>query len=408
MSQRNLFNFATLIAFGFYLLTVAAPVSINAQTGDDLAALKKQVRVLTEQTKLTEALPLLEKLAAAEPNNAETHFYLGFALVAQANATVEDRDRKALRARARSEFIRSKSLGNDDPLIEAMVGSMAADGSEGPDFSKNIGANLLMVKAESFFSQGKMEEALKNYQKALILDPTLYEAALFSGDVFTQRGDFAQAEVWYQKAIAINPNRETAYRYSATPLMKQSKYDEARDRYVEAFITEPYNRFTAVGLTNWGQTTRTALGHPQIEIPSSVTFDDKGDAKINLDASVLLGGKDDGSFAWISYGATRTLWQKEKFAKTFPNETSYRHSLAEEVDALRSVITMATSDKKSKTLSPALAKLKKLNDEGLLEAFVLMARPDQGIAKDHPAYLKANRDKLRRYVLTYVLKGGGN
>lgn len=407
MSQRKLVEVATLLAFWFCLFTCYSPAIIHAQTGDDLAELKEKVRVLTEQAKYTEALPLLEKLAAAEPDNAETHLYLGFALVAQANVTVDDRDRKALRARARSEFVRSKELGNGEPLVEALIGSMSADGSGEPDFSKNIGANLLMVKAESFFSQGQMEEALRNYQKALILDPTLYEAALFSGDVYVQKEDFAQAEVWYQKAISINPNRETAYRYSATPLMKQRKYDEARDRYVEAFITEPYNRFAVVGLTSWGQTTKTSLAHPRIDIPTTITFDEKGNAKIDLDGSVLL-GKDDGSFAWISYGATRTLWHKEKFAKTFPNESSYRHSLAEEADALRSVIALATTDKRTKNLTPALAKLKKLSDEGLLEAFILMAQPDQGIAKDHPAYLKDNRDKLRRYVVAYVINGGGN
>jgi hypothetical protein len=27
-------------------------------------------------------------------------------------------------------------------------------------------------------------------------------------------------------------------------------------------------------------------------------------------------------------------------------------------------------------------------------------------AQDHAAYLRANRDKLRRYVLTYVIDGG--
>ena len=408
MSQRNALKVAILLACWACLFSCYAPATSHAQSGDNLAELKKKVRDLTEQTKYTEALPLLEKLAALEPGNAETHFYLGFALVGQANATVDVQDRKALRARARREFIRSKELGNGEPLVEALIGSMAADGTEGPDFSKNIGANLLMVKAESSFSQGQMDEALKNYQKALILDPTLYEAAVFSGDVYMQKADFAQAEIWYQKAISINSNRETAYRYSATPLMKQRKFDEARDRYIEAFITEPYNRFTVVGLTNWGQTTKANLAHPAIEIPSTVKFDDKGNAQVNLDGSVLLGAKDDGSFAWISYGVTRTHWHKEKFARTFPNESSYRHSLAEEADALRSVITMATTGKKTKTLSPALAKLKKLNDEGLLEAFILLAQPDQGIAKDHPAYLKSNRDKLRRYVVTYVINGGGN
>ena len=31
-------------------------------------------------------------------------------------------------------------------------------------------------------------------------------------------------------------------------------------------------------------------------------------------------------------------------------------------------------------------------------------RPDQGIAQDHPAYLQQSRDKLRRYMLEYVVK----
>jgi hypothetical protein len=54
-----------------------------------------------------------------------------------------------------------------------------------------------------------------------------------------------------------------------------------------------------------------------------------------------------------------------------------------------------------------LTKLKKLNDEGLLEAYILLARPDAGIVRDHPDYLKQHRDKLRRYVVEYVITGGG-
>ena len=190
-------------------------------------------------------------------------------------------------------------------------------------------------------------------------------------------------------------------------LRARAEFDEARNRYIEDFITEPYDSFTVAGFTRWAQATRTPLVHPKIDIPIRVRFDAKGDLKINLDSDALLSGKEDGSFAWISYGATRSSWHKEKFKQTFPNEGSYRHSLAEEADALRSVITLATTDK-PKNLSPSLAKLKKLNDAGLLEAYILLARSDAGIARDHPAYLRANRDKLRRYVLDYVLKGGGN
>jgi tetratricopeptide (TPR) repeat protein len=397
-------GFAVLL---FCLSAVWQPMAIVAQSGESIQDLKQRAAELTKQQKYTEALPILQKLAIAEPNDPETHFYLGFALIAQANVTKDDAARKALRVRARNAFIKAKELGVQEPVIDALIQNTPADGSDGKAFSQHAEANKLMAEAEALFSQGKLDDALGNYQKALHLDPKIYEAALFSGDVHNHRGDFQQAEAWYQKAIAIDPTRETAYRYSATPLMKQRKYDQARDRYIEAYISEPYNKYSVAGLTQWAQATNTRLAHPAIDIPTDVTFDEKGDAKINLDMSALLGGKDDGSFAWISYGATRSTWRKEKFAKTFPQEKTYRHSLAEEADALRSVVALATGDKKVKKLSPSMEKLKKLNDEGLLEAYILLARPDEGIAEDHPAYLKRDRDKLRRYVADYVLTGGG-
>ena len=39
---------------------------------------------------------------------------------------------------------------------------------------------------------------------------------------------------------------------------------------------------------------------------------------------------------------------------------------------------------------------------GLLEAYVLLAKPDAGIARDYVEYRKNNRDKLRRYMNEYV------
>jgi Tfp pilus assembly protein PilF len=408
MIQSNLKPRVCLLILLFCLSAVLPRALGQAQSGMSLEESKQKAEELFKQQKYTEALPILEKLALAEPDNAQTQFYLGFALIGQANTIKDEGARKALRVRARKAFIRSKELGNDEPLVVALIGGIPPDGSEGKSFSENAEADKLMTEAESLFSQGKLDDALKNYQKALQLDPKLYEAALFSGDVYTQQGNFQQAEVWYQKAIAIDPNRETAYRYSATPLMTQGKHDQARDRYVEAYISEPYNRFSVTGLARWAEATRARLAHPKIDIPTDVTFNEKGDANVNLDAGALLGGKDDASFAWISYGATRTLWHKEKFAKTYPQEKTYRHSLAEEADALRSVLAIATGDKKVKKLSPSLEKLKKLNDAGLLEAYILLAMPDQGIAQDYAAYRNQGRDKLRRYVVEYILTGGGN
>ncbi len=395
----------TLFALILALLVSLTVLPARAQV-EDAKNLKERAAVLVKQSKLIEALPLLEQIAIIEPENADNQFHLGAALLAQTRVATDKEEIKQFFIRARKALIKAKQLGHQEPKLDAIIQSIPENGSV-PSYSKNAETEQLMREAESFFAQGKMDEALKKYQKALQLDPTLYYAALYSGDVFVQKSDFSNAEVWYQKAIQIDPNIETAYRYSATPLMRQKKYDQARDRYVEAYITEPFNKYTAAGLGQWAQVTGATLGHPNIEIPTNFSSDGNGKTNITLDANSLLSGKkDDGSSAWLMYGITRANWQTE-FVKKFPNEKVYRHSLAEELDALRAVITLATADKKAKNLTASLAKLKELNDKGLLESYILLARADKGVYQDYAEYRKLNRDKLRRYVVEYILTGGG-
>jgi tetratricopeptide (TPR) repeat protein len=411
MSQKTTKAFlflmlAFLLAFGG-----ALPARAQQQTPAEISAMKERAGTLINQNNFIDAVPLLEKLAKAEPENADTQFFLGFTLMAQAKSTKDKEAARQLMVRARQSLVRAKQLGARQNVLDAFIESIPEDGRVGGQFSKNNEADEAMQAGEAAFTRGKIDEALALYQKALRLDPQLYSAALFSGDMYFRKDDFPNAEIWYQKAIAIDPNRETAYRYSASPLMKQKKYDAARKRYIEAYISEPFNRLAAVGLGQWAEATGARLGHPKVEIPTDVKTNSNGDVKINIDANTLLNNKvDDGSSSWLVYGITRSGWQKEKFAKTFPNEKTYRHSLAEEADAIRSVLTLAQDagdkDKKPKTLSPSLLTLKKLNDEGLLEAYILLARADQGIAQDYAEYLKTNRDNLRRYVSDYVISGG--
>ena len=391
---RPIFN-AAIVAF-LVLGLHAGHAAVSAQTDQRTKAIE-----LIKAQKFTEALPLLEQLAKTTPDDGEIQFYLGFALFGQALNTADKTAAQQMRARARQAFVRAKELGNNTQLVQAMIEGTNPDGSEieAAKYSQNPEAEKLMSQGEAAFARGEMDAALDAYQKALALDPKLYYAALYSGDVNTHRGKFADAETWYQKAIAIDPYVETAYRYSATPLMKQGKVNEARDRYIEAFIVNPYSRLAVGGLIQWAEATRTSIGHPRIDVPETTTGAD-GKEKTTINVNPLA---DDGSMAWIAYTATRLDWKKEKFAKTFPTEKAYRHTLAEEVDALRSVVSMAKT-LKAKKLNEQLVTLDQLDKDGLLESYVLMARGDRGIAADHPAYLRANRDKLRRYVVKYVVR----
>lgn len=370
--------------------------SLQAQDPDQAQMRSEAFKLMGEQ-RYVEALPLLEKLAQATPNDADVQRNLGFALLGKAKNTSDPTAAKQFRAQARTAFVKARDAGDKSPLVGGMIDSIAPDGGEESNFGSHAEAEKIMQKAEAAFTTGKMDEALSLYQQALKLDPKLYYAALFSGDVYTHKQKYDDAEIWYQKAIQIDPYIETAYRYSATPFMRQGKYEQARDRYIEAWITQPYSKFAVQGLVQWGQITSTPLRHPKVDVPKTT----KGaDGKNNTSINVTL--DDDGSMAWIAYSATRETWQKEKFAKTFPKETSYRHTMLEEADALRSVVEMAKS-LKPKKLNAQIAVLEKLDKDGLLEAFVLMALPDQGIAQDHPAYLRSSREKLRQYVIKYVI-----
>jgi tetratricopeptide (TPR) repeat protein len=362
--------------------------------------LKARAQTLVDQQKFTEALPLYEKLAIMLPKDASVYRNLGFMLLGQAANTENADARRQLRIRARKAFVNASDLGDKSLLIKGLLDGLPEDGRDAEGFSDNSEANKAMQRAEGFFSSGKMDEAFKAYQEALSLDPRCYFAALFSGDVMMQTNKYDEAEKWYQRAISIDPYQETAYRYSATPLMKQGKYDLARERYVEAYITEPYSRLALSGLVQWGQTTQTPLGHPRIDFQkTTLGADGKPNTTINMTTA------DDGSMAWIAYSGTRSQWEKEKFKKTYPSEKEYRHTLAEEVDALRSVVSTAKSTKPKK-LNDQIAMIETLDKDGVLEAYILLAIPDAGIAKDHRDYLRYNRDKMRLYVTKYVIGAG--
>ncbi|HET7287888.1 MAG TPA: hypothetical protein VFI71_10475, partial [Pyrinomonadaceae bacterium] len=219
-----------------------------------------------------------------------------------------------------------------------------------------------------------------------------------------------KAAEWFGRATVLDPDRETAYRYWGDSLIKQGKVTEAGDKFVEAYIAEPYNRLARAGLINWGERVHVALAHPRVELPANVTKKSEKETTITLDINALK--KDDksgSSAAWLVYSLSRANWASSEFPKQYPEEKTYRHSLKEEVAAIRAALKALDEKKPANTanVDPSLLILKKLDKEGLLESYILLAMPDDGIAHDFAAYRKTNVADLRRYVKQYVLTGGG-
>src|ERR1051325_1143400 len=371
--------------------------SVMAQKPDQYASERERAFQLYEEGKHLEALPILEKLAEANPSDGPVLQELAFSLISY-SATLPDKEaRKKVRARARGIFVRAVNLNYNVAVLQPMIAVIPPDGGE-IDFSSNKEAEAAMREGESAFAQGKHDQALAAYQRAMLIEPKLYEAPLFIADVYFLRKQWDKAGEWYAKAIAVDPNRETAYRYWSDALLKEGKMAASRLKAIEAIIAEPYNQRAWVGLVQWAQVNTVNLSHPRIAPPNQ-----EADATFVIDPKTL--SSDDGSMNWTIYKRERAAWDERRFAREFPKEQAYRHSLLEEAQALRAVAEAASKDLKTgkiKTLEPALASLVKLNEDGLLEAYILLARPDEGIAQDYDAYRRTNRDKLKRYLAEYV------
>jgi tetratricopeptide (TPR) repeat protein len=384
---------------GLLLLCISVSSRVAAQTASDDAYKAERLQAITlfNQQKQLEALPLFEDLAKKNSDDAYVLFGLGACLVNH-SATLPDEDAaRKERVRAREYLLRAKQLGNTSGLLFNLLDLLPPDGSI--RHQDNAEVDKAIQAGEAAFAKRDFDEALKNYLRAFELDPRNYAAALFIADSYFAKKDFAKAGEGYERAIQVNPDTETAYRYEADMLIKSGEMEKARLRSIQAVVAEPYNPITWRGLAQWANSCHVQLVQVHIEAHASATTDGRN-TTITLNPNMNSGA----GAVWLAYGATRDLWQNEKFKKSFPQEAKYRHSLPEEFEALSlAAKVLPRSEKDPAYTDPSLVMLKKLSDGGMLEPYILLNAADQGIAQDYAAYRAENRSKLEAYLSQFVV-----
>lgn len=395
----------TLLAALLLAGLLAGPPALAQEPAEpevDTTASRTLALQLYREHHYLDALPLLEQLAAEDSDDAQVQEALGFCLLATAATLDDPEERRQMRLRARQALLRSQELGNDTSFVRTLLEQLPPDGSETP-FSANPAVDAAMREGEAAFVAGDWEAALTAYHRALALDPTHYEAALFIGDVYFAQRQLEEAVRWFAVAVRNDPNGETAYRYWGDALMLQDRQTEAREKFIEAVVAEPYRESSWHGLGQWARRNRVQVGHPRIESPNQRRFEDDS-IEIIIDPESLM--STNGTANWMFYELTRNLWQTQKFAELYPNEPEYRHSLQEEAEALRAVIRGVGQDREGgqiESLDSALEVLLALERQGLLEAYILLARADEGIVQDYVSYRAEHRDNIRQYLDDYVV-----
>lgn len=382
---------------------MACPVWAG-QAPDNEAA---RANALYEAGKHVDALPLYEDLAKSYPNEQLYQSRLAACLGAAALQTNDAAQRKALITRERDAARRAVQLGDTSNVTQMMAN---IDPDAPGSVAQGSPAQALMEEAEKAFAAGDYQTAMTKYVAAAAADPHLYVAALYAGDAAFSQHDLPMAARWFARAIAIDPNRETAYRYWGDAIVLYGNDPEAaKNKFIDAVVAEPYNRFSWQGLQQWAVREKAVLSSPKIERPTAPAVDPNNSKNItiNVNPTDAVDKNDEGSFAWITYSMKRALYRGDEFKKQFPNEKEYRHSLKEEDDALSTVVAVIREKKiPPEKLDESLRNLLEVYDAGMLDCWILINGADEGITQDYAAYRDAHRQLLHDYVARFVVHGG--
>jgi tetratricopeptide (TPR) repeat protein len=349
--------------------------------------------------KMVEVMPLLEKLCAAHPDDASLYEAWGVSILNYAQTLSNPDLRKKARVRARSTLMKAKELGDNSTLLQTLLGTLPEDGGENK-FSPRKDVDDAMQQAEADFARGDLDKAREGYLHASQLDPHLYEAPLFVGDVYFKQHLSKNAIEWFARAVAIDSNREIGFRYWGDALWELSNSSEAREKYILAVLAEPYNRQSWIGLTQWAKGNKVTLNWVRLRDKSEIS--QKDDKNINIKVDPGLPEKSDlNTVAWTAYGLNRALWKGDKFKREFPKEPKYRRTAREEADCLHRMVAVLLQQKdyatREQELDPGLQELVRIDKAGFIGPFALLNRADPEIGQDYAPYRSVNRDLLYHY-----------
>jgi tetratricopeptide (TPR) repeat protein len=389
----------SLIALAAAACLLNASVVVAAQTGSDAAdqAKRRQAIILFEHGQRLEALPLLAELATANPKDAVVLVEYAACLIDHAATLPDQQAAGQERLHARELLNRAWELGDTSTLalnLSQLLNQLPESGAI--KFSDNMQADQAIRAGEAAFSRRDFEQALKDYTKALEWEPRSYTATLFIANTYDRQRADAKAAEWYERAIRLDPDIETAYRYYADLLAKQGDMAKSRRTLIEAAVAEPYNRMVWRELHAWASLNHTQINEVYVSVPP-------------LPVAETAHGANNSPAAWRTYHAVKADWKREIFAKRFPQEKEYRHSLAEESEALAAAADQAQraiNDQDgggAASSEQAVTLLLKLQKSGLLDAYILFSLGDAGIARDYASYRSKNREKLEQYLDQFVV-----
>lgn len=211
----------------------------SSPSADPLAPVLAQAQAALDRNDFAAAIPLLEKIAEAKPNDALPHFELGFAYSGLKNnpeAIAEYRRAIAFDPTlAPAQLNLGIALLDSDPAAAAASFATAAKLLPGQ-------AKPVYLQGEALERSGKRPEALEQYRAALALAPK-DDAILFAlARALLADKQSAAAESSFRQLLALKPDSAPAQLGLAETLLSERKTAEAVDALRDYLAKSPDDR----------------------------------------------------------------------------------------------------------------------------------------------------------------------
>jgi tetratricopeptide (TPR) repeat protein len=100
-------------------------------------------------------------------------------------------------------------------------------------YAYNLGLGRIALR------QGRTEEAIVLFQRAVQVAPQFTEAYDLLGSTYFAQRDFAQAAEYFRRAVSANPYDLNAHFYLGTCWMKLGNFRQAADQFHTARFVDP-------------------------------------------------------------------------------------------------------------------------------------------------------------------------
>ena len=117
--------------------------------------------------------------------------------------------------------------------------------------------------------QGKLDEAIEAYKKAISIKPDYAEAYNNMGNALQDKGTRDEAIEAYKKAISITPDYAEAYYNMGVSLQDKGKLDEAIDTYKKQ---SPLSLHMLRPITTWEMLSKIRASRKAIELTKAISI----------------------------------------------------------------------------------------------------------------------------------------